>query len=163
MGWTAAVITVSDKGYDGRRKDTGGPLAAETLRRAGYEVAYASIVPDDTEMIKSELIKAADELDMALAITTGGTGFSPRDVTPEATIAVCQRLAPGIGEALRREGLKFTERALLSRAAAGIRGRTLIVNLPGNPRAIEESLPAVLPAIGHGLEMLREEQREHEA
>ncbi len=161
MSWKAAVITVSDKGYAGKREDTGGPLVAEMLRQAGYEIAYASIVPDEREMIERELIKTADELDIALTVTTGGTGFSPRDVTPEATVAVCQRLAPGIGEAMRYESLKVTNRAMLSRAAAGIRGSTLIVNLPGSPKAIRENLAAVLPALDHGLEMLRKEQRDH--
>jgi molybdenum cofactor synthesis domain-containing protein len=161
MSWSAAVITVSDKGYSGLREDTGGPLAAELLSQAGYEVKYTSIVPDEMDMIENELIKTADELDIALTLTTGGTGFSPRDITPEATVAVCQRLAPGIGEAMRYESLKVTNRAMLSRAAAGIRGKTLIVNLPGSPKAIRENLAAVLPALDHGLEMLRKEQKDH--
>lgn len=158
--YTAAVITVSDKGSAGLREDTGGPLVAQMLREAGYEIAYTSLVPDEQEQISRELIKTADELDIALTVTTGGTGFSPRDVTPEATIAVCQRMTPGIPEAMRWESLKITNRAMLSRAQAGIRGRTLIVNLPGSPKAIRENFAAVLPALDHGLEMLRGKKRD---
>ena len=158
--YTAAVITVSDKGYAGQREDTGGPLVCEMLREAGYEVAYTALVPDERDMISAELVKTADELDIALTVTTGGTGFSPRDVTPEATVAVCERMTPGIPEAMRWESLKVTKRAMLSRAQAGIRKRTLIVNLPGSPKAIRENFAAVLPALDHGLEMLRGEKRD---
>lgn len=158
--YKAAVITVSDKGYAGQREDTGGPLVCEMLREAGYEVAYTALVPDERDMISAELVKTADELDIALTVTTGGTGFSPRDVTPEATIAVCERMTPGIPEAMRWESLKVTKRAMLSRAQAGIRKRTLIVNLPGSPKAIRENFAAVLPALDHGLEMLRGEKRD---
>ena len=158
--YTAAVITVSDKGYAGQREDTGGPLVCEMLREAGYEVAYTALVPDERDMISAELVKTADELDIALTVPTGGTGFSPRDVTPEATVAVCERMTPGIPEAMRWESLKVTKRAMLSRAQAGIRKRTLIVNLPGSPKAIRENFAAVLPALDHGLEMLRGEKRD---
>ncbi len=153
--YTAAVITVSDKGYAGQREDTGGPLLAKLLREAGYDVVRTSLLPDDIEMIKAELIKCADELDIALVATTGGTGFSPRDNTPEATIAVCERLAPGIPEAMRAESMKITPRGMLSRAQAGMRGGTLIINLPGSPKAIPENLNPVLPALRHGLDTLR--------
>ncbi|MDD6188086.1 MAG: MogA/MoaB family molybdenum cofactor biosynthesis protein [Clostridiales bacterium] len=158
--YTAAVITVSDKGSAGLREDTGGPLVCSMLKEAGYDVVYTSIIPDEQEQISAELVKTADELDIALTVTTGGTGFSPRDVTPEATIAVCQRMTPGIPEAMRWESLKITNRAMLSRAQAGIRGRTLIVNLPGSPKAIRENFAAVLPALDHGLEMLRGAKRD---
>lgn len=158
--YTAAVITVSDKGYAGERVDTGGPLVCDMLKEAGYELTYTALVPDEIPQIAAELKKCADELDIALAVTTGGTGFSPRDVTPEATISVCERLAPGIPEAMRWESLKITKRAMLSRAQAGIRGQTLIVNLPGSPKAIRENLEAVLPALDHGLEMLRAPKRD---
>ena len=158
--YTAAVITVSDKGYAGERVDTGGPLVCDMLKEAGYELTYTALVPDEIPQIAAELKKCADELDIALAVTTGGTGFSPRDVTPEATIQVCERLAPGIPEAMRWESLKITNRAMLSRAQAGIRGQTLIVNLPGSPKAIRENLEAVLPALDHGLEMLRGPKRD---
>ena len=158
--YTAAVITISDKGYRGERVDTSGPNLVEILKEKGFDVTYTSIIPDEQEQISAELIKTADELDIALTVTTGGTGFSPRDVTPEATIAVCQRMTPGIPEAMRFESMKVTNRAMLSRAQAGIRGYTLIVNLPGSPKAIRENLAAVLPSLDHGLEMLRGEKRD---
>ncbi len=156
--YTAAVITVSDKGSQGLREDTGGPLVCQMLREAGYKVGYTAIVPDEQPEIERELKYCADELDMALVVTTGGTGFSPRDVTPEATVAVCDRLAPGIPEAMRQESLKITNRAMLTRQQAGIRGRTLIINLPGSPKAIRENFAVVLPALDHGLEMLRDKK-----
>ena len=155
MLYTAAVITVSDKGSQGLREDTGGPLTAEILKEAGYSVEYTSIVPDELELIKNELIKCADDKGIALIVTTGGTGFSPRDVTPEATLAVVERLTPGIPEAMRYESLKVTKHGMLSRAQAGIRGRSLIINLPGSPKAIKENLGAVIPALDHGLKILR--------
>ena len=158
--FTAAVITVSDKGFAGEREDLGGPLVREKLEEAGYDVIYTVIVPDERELIEQELIKCADELDCALVVTTGGTGFSPRDVTPEATIAVCERMAPGIPEAMRAHSLKVTKRAILARQQAGIRGRTLFVNLPGSPKAAKENLDAILEALDHGLEMLRGESAE---
>ena len=158
--YTAAVITVSDKGSAGEREDLGGPLVREMLENAGYDVVHTAIVPDERELIEQELVRCADELDIALVVTTGGTGFSPRDITPEATIAVCTRMAPGIPEAMRAESLKITNRAILARQQAGIRGETLIVNLPGSPKAARENFAAVLPALDHGLEMLRGEKRD---
>jgi molybdenum cofactor synthesis domain-containing protein len=158
--YTASVITISDRGYQGLREDTGGPLVCRLLEEAGYEIAYTALIPDERDWIERELIKSADELYTALIVTTGGTGFSTRDVTPEATVAVCDRLAPGIPEAMRYEGLKITNRAMLSRAQAGIRGSTLIVNLPGSPKAIRENLAAILPALEHGLDMLRGEEHD---
>ncbi|MDR0862547.1 MAG: MogA/MoaB family molybdenum cofactor biosynthesis protein [Oscillospiraceae bacterium] len=155
MSFTAAVITVSDKGSRGERVDTAGPAVAEILRAAGFEVAYTTIVPDERADIERELIECADERGIALVVTTGGTGFSPRDITPEATLAVVERRAPGIPEAMRYESLKITNRAMLSRCEAGIRGLTLIINLPGSERAARENLQAVAAALPHGLEMLR--------
>lgn len=152
--YTAQVITVSDRSFRGERRDESGPAVLEMLREAGYEVLGVSVVPDEEAQIRSALCAAADE-DVALVVTTGGTGFAPRDVTPEATLAVCQRLTPGIPEAMRSASLAVTPRAMLSRAAAGIRGRTLIVNLPGSPKAARENLSAVLCALEHGLTMLR--------
>ena len=150
----AAVLTVSDRSFQGERPDTGGPLVAETLKNAGYDVVKTAVVPDEQPLIEEALRTIADCGDVHLLATTGGTGFAPRDVTPEATIAVCDRLTPGIPEAMRYASLQITPRAMLSRAQAGIRGKTLIVNLPGSPKAARENLEAVLPALAHGLEML---------
>ena len=152
--YRAAVLTVSDRSFRGERPDAGGPLVAEILKNAGYEVVLTAIVPDEQEQIEQELRRIADSGNVDLLVTTGGTGFAPRDVTPEATLAVCQRMTPGIPEAMRYASLQITPRAILSRSQAGIRGRTLIVNLPGSPKAAKENLEAVLPALEHGLEML---------
>ena len=154
MSVKAAVITVSDKGSRGERVDTSGPAIAEKLREAGYAVEHTAVIPDEQPVIEAELIRCADELGVGLVLTTGGTGFSPRDVTPEATLAVVERETRGIPEAMRAESLRITPRGCLSRSAAGIRGRTLIVNLPGSKKAALENLGAVLEALGHGLEML---------
>ena len=154
MSYMAAVITVSDKGFRGERTDTSGPALCAMLRQAGYEIAYTALVPDEAGQIQAELIKCADEMKLPLVLTTGGTGFSPRDVTPEATLAVIDRETRGIPEAMRAESLRITPRGCLSRSVAGIRGRTLIVNLPGSEKASRENLNAVLSAIGHGLDML---------
>lgn len=154
MNNTAAVITVSDKGYRGEREDTSGPNLCALLAARGYTVRYTALVPDEAELIQRELIKCADELGIALVLTTGGTGFSPRDITPEATNAVIERATPGIPEAMRAESMKITSRGCLSRAVAGIRRRSLIVNLPGSRKAAEENLLAVIEPIGHGLDML---------
>ncbi len=151
---TAAVITVSDKGYAGERADESGPLLMGLLADAGYAVRGVEIVPDERALIEEALIRCADEYQVNLVATTGGTGFAARDITPEATIAVCSRLCPGIPEAMRFYSLQKTSRAMLSRAAAGIRGKTLIVNLPGSPRAVRENLEPILPALEHGLAML---------
>ena len=154
MSNTAAVITISDKGSRGERTDTSGPAVCGILREAGWEVVHTAILPDEAEQIKAELIRCADEMGVALVLTTGGTGFSPRDVTPEATLAVVERETRGIPEAMRAESMKITPRGCLSRSAAGIRGRTLIVNLPGSEKAARENLQAVLGPIGHGIDML---------
>ena len=154
MSYTAAVITVSDKASRGEREDTSGPAVAEKLREAGFDIGYLSIIPDEQPEIEAELIKCADELGLPLVVTTGGTGFSPRDVTPEATLKVVERETRGIPEAMRAESMRITPRGCLSRAAAGIRGRTLILNLPGSKKAALENLGAVMDAIGHGMDML---------
>ena len=150
----AAVLTVSDRSFRGERPDAGGPLVAELLKNGGYEVTVTAIVPDEQAQIEEKLCQIADSGEIQLLVTTGGTGFAPRDVTPEATLAVCDRLTPGIPEAMRYASMQVTSRAMLSRAQAGIRKGTLIINLPGSPKAAKENLEAVLPAIGHGLEML---------
>ena len=150
----AAVLTVSDRSFRGERPDAGGPLVAELLKNGGYEVTVTAIVPDEQAQIEEKLCQIADSGEIQLLVTTGGTGFAPRDVTPEATLAVCDRVTPGIPEAMRYASMQVTNRAVLSRAQAGIRKGTLIINLPGSPKAAKENLEAVLPAIGHGLEML---------
>ena len=154
MMFKAAVVTVSDRSFRGERPDGGGPLVAEILKSAGYEVIRTAIVPDEQPQIQQILTEIADSGAAELIVTTGGTGFAPRDVTPEATIAVCDRLTPGIPEAMRYASMQVTNRAMLSRAQAGIRKGSLIVNLPGSPKAARENLEAVLPALAHGLEML---------
>lgn len=154
MSYTAAVLTISDKGSRGERVDTSGPAVRAILEENGWEVVHAAILPDEFEQIRSALMVCADEKKVDLVLTTGGTGFSPRDVTPEATLAVVERETRGIPEAMRAESMRVTPRGCLSRSAAGIRGRTLIVNLPGSEKAARENLLAVLGAIGHGVEML---------
>ena len=154
MMYHAAVLTVSDRSFRGERPDAGGPLVAELLKEAGYEVVLTAIVPDERARIEEKLREISDGGTVQLLVTTGGTGFSPRDVTPEATLAVCDRLTPGIPEAMRAASMAVTPRAMLSRAQAGLRGGTLIINLPGSPKAARENLEAVLPALAHGLEML---------
>ena len=151
--FTARVITVSDRSYRGEREDAGGPLVRGLLAKAGYAVDGIDLVPDEQELIERALRHAAQD-EVALVVTTGGTGFAPGDVTPVATIAVCERLVPGIPEAMRYASLQITPRGMLSRAAAGICGRSLIINLPGSPKAAKENLEAVLPALSHALETL---------
>ena len=157
MKYKAAVITVSDKGSRGERQDLTGPMLCTLVQEKGYEVIYTSIVPDEKEQICRELIKCCDELHAALVLTTGGTGFSPRDITPEATKAVVERETPGIPELMRAESMKITPRGCLSRSSAGIRGRSLIINLPGSVKAAKENLLAVIDSLEHGLEMLYSE------
>lgn len=152
--FTAAVITVSDKGFVGERVDTSGPMLKKLLEENDYAVVYTTIVPDEKEAIQKALLHCTDEAAIALVLTTGGTGFSPRDITPEATMELVERPTPGIPEAMRAESLRITPKGCLSRSAAGIRGRSLIINLPGSEKAARENISAVLPAIGHGLEML---------
>ena len=150
----AAVLTVSDRSFRGERPDAGGPLVVEILKNAGYAVTETAIVTDEKGRIEAALRQWCDREPVDLIVTTGGTGFAPRDVTPEATLAVCDRLTPGIPEAMRYASMQVTPRGMLSRAQAGIRNGTLIVNLPGSPKAARENLEAVLPALAHGLEML---------
>lgn len=152
--YTAAVITVSDKCSRGQREDTSGPNLVALLNSRGYDVVYTAIVPDEMEDIRRELLSCADEKGISLILTTGGTGFSPRDITPEATMTVLERLTPGIPEAMRAESMRITPKGCLSRSVAGIRSRSLIVNLPGSKKASEENILAVIDPIAHGLKML---------
>lgn len=148
------ILTVSDRGAGGEYEDRSGPLIAEILNhQTGWQIAQQAIVPDEPEMIAGTLRDWCNR-GLALILTTGGTGFAPRDVTPEATRSVIEREAPGIAEALRAESLKVTQHAMLSRGLAGIRGRTLIINLPGNPKAVRENLAVLLPVLPHALELL---------
>jgi len=155
-----AILTVSDKGSRGERVDEAGPAIRDIAEEAGWEVIAVEVVPDETDRISAALRKFSDEERADLIFTTGGTGMSPRDVTPEATRAVIDREAPGFAEAMRAASLRITPHAVLSRAVSGLRGCTLIVNLPGSPRAVRENLEVVLPAIPHGLEKLRGSSRD---
>jgi len=149
-----AILTVSDSCALGRRQDASGPAIREILSAAGYEIGEERIVPDDRDGIVRELTRFSDEGGYDLVFTTGGTGLGPRDVTPEATQAVCDRLVPGLGDLMRMEGLKKTRNAVLSRGVAGLRGRTLVINLPGSPRAVRECLEIILEVLPHALEMM---------
>ncbi len=155
--YTAAVITISDKGFRGERVDTSGPNLVQILKDRGFDVIYTAMVPDEAAAIKEELVKCADELKIALVLTTGGTGFSPRDITPEATMEIVERPTPGIPEAMRAESMRITPKGCLSRSAAGIRKRTLIINLPGSKKASAENILAVIDPVTHGLDMLYSE------
>ncbi len=157
MSYTAAVITVSDLGSRGQRADTSGPAVAAMLGEAVFEVVYRAIVPDEQEQISAELTACADERHIDLIITTGGTGLSPRDVTPEATLAVLEREIRAIPVAMWVEGLRHTPRAMLSRAVAGTRGSSLIINLPGSEKAARENLSAVTGALEHAMHMIAAE------
>jgi molybdenum cofactor synthesis domain-containing protein len=152
--YRAAIITASDKGFAGERKDTSGALIKRMLQSCGYEIISTVVLPDDQEKISAELLRLCDNKLCDIILTTGGTGFSVRDVTPEATLFVAQRLAPGISEAMRMHSLSITKRAMLSRGVTVIRGRTLIVNLPGSPKAVQESLDFILDTLYHGLQIL---------
>ena len=151
--YTAAIITVSDRAYSGTYQDKSGPAVTELLKAEGYDVVDEIIIPDENFMIQETLIKLC-ERGISLIVTTGGTGFAPRDVTPEATEAIIERKAPGIAEYMRMQSAIQTPRAILSRGIAGIRGKSLIINLPGSPRGAAENLGFVLPALHHGLDML---------
>jgi len=149
-----AILTISDKGSRGERIDGTGPAIKEKLDSNNYRVDYYKIIPDEMDIIKEELIYLSDELKVDLVLTNGGTGFSKRDVTPEATMKVIEKYVPGIGEAMRNSSLKITPKAMLSRAIAGIRNETLIVNLPGSPKGAVENLEFILTALPHGIEIL---------
>ena len=150
-----AIITSSDTGYRGEREDLSGPAIKEIVEREGYEVVSMDILPDDQVMLAGKMQEIADKEMAELILTTGGTGFAPRDVTPEATCAVCDRMANGIADAIRNYSMTVTDRAMFSRAVSGIRKKTLIINLPGSPKAVTEALEYILPRLPHGLDVLR--------
>lgn len=152
--YRVGIITASDKGYKGERIDESGKLIKEIVKEHGYVVEKYIVLPDEQDMLENEMICMSDKLKLNLIVTTGGTGFSKRDVTPEATKNVIEREANGIAEAIRYYSLKITPRAMLSRGVSGIRGETLIINLPGSPKAVKESLEYILQSVNHGLEVL---------
>lgn len=152
--YRAGIVTLSDKGAIGEREDVSGRIIREILEQEGYEIISYRLLPDEEEMLKQELVRLSDEAGCELVLTTGGTGFSPRDITPEATLAVADRNAPGIAEAIRAYSMTKTKRAMLSRAVSVIRGKTLIINLPGSPKAVRESLEYILDSLPHGLDIL---------
>lgn len=158
--YQAAVITLSDKGSKGLREDASGPVIVQRLERAGFEVMEQLLLPDGEGPLEQQLCRLADQRQADLILTTGGTGFGPRDVTPEATLAVADRQAPGIAEAIRAASMQITPRAMLSRAVSVIRKKTLIINLPGSPKACQECMDVFLDTIPHGLDLLRGEVRD---
>lgn len=149
------IITVSDKGSRGERVDTSGPLIEEMLKEIDFKVTKYVIVPDEKQLISEAIIEMIDNDKIDLVLTTGGTGFSPRDVTPEATMKVIDRYVPGISEVVRMKGLEKTPKAMLSRAVSGIRKQSLIINLPGSPKGVRESLEVIMPVLKHGIEILQ--------
>ncbi len=152
--YTVGIITASDKGSKGEREDVSGAVMQEILKENGYDVKEYRIIADEQALLEEAMKEMADEKKVNLILTTGGTGFSMRDRTPEATLAVCDRLAPGIPETMRAYSMQITNRAMLSRAVAGIRNQTLIINMPGSPKAVKESLECILDALSHGLAIL---------
>lgn len=153
--YQAAVITLSDKGARGEREDLSGPAIVKRLEAEGFDVAETLLLPDGPVPLKAHLLRLCDQRQLDLILTTGGTGFTPRDQTPEVTLSVAERQVPGIAEAIRAHSMQITRRAMFSRGISAIRGKTLIINLPGSPRAVEESLDAFLDTLPHGLDMLR--------
>lgn len=150
-----ALLTVSDRASSGEREDQSGPVLESMVENRGWEVAQRRIVPDQTDRIQEALMRWADEDQADIILTTGGTGVAPRDRTPEATRAVCDRMTPGLAEAMRAASLQITPHAMLSRAVAGVRGRTLIVNLPGSPKAAKENLQVIISVLPHAVDLLR--------
>lgn len=151
---TAAIITASDSGYNGTREDISGQVVKEILEQNHYKVIKKVILPDEQAQLSNQMKELADEEQVNLIITTGGTGFAKRDCTPEATLAVIEKAVPGISEVIRTYSMQITKRAMLSRGVAGIRGETLIINLPGSPKAVRECLEYIIPELAHGIEIL---------
>ena len=158
--YTVGIITASDKGAAGQREDKSGPLIAQIMTDAGYTVKQTRIVKDEQSLIASALVDFADSKKYSLILTTGGTGFAPRDVTPEATLSVIKKQTPGISEAMRALSMQITPKAMLSRGVSGIRGSSLIVNLPGSPKAVSECLSFILASLSHGLDILNSNDSE---
>ncbi|TET40694.1 MAG: molybdopterin adenylyltransferase [Dehalococcoidia bacterium] len=155
--FTLGILTISDKGWRGEREDQSGMAIREILTSLDARVVKYDVVPDEREVISQRLREWVDDVGIDLIVTTGGTGLSPRDVTPEATLDVVERIAPGFAEAMRAESLKKTPTAILSRGVAGIRGGSLIINLPGSPKAVRQCLEVILPALPHAMEVLKGE------
>lgn len=151
----AGIITASDKGSRGEREDLSGPAVRDLITPMGYEVVSMKILADEEEVLYRELVRLADEVKVDVIFTTGGTGLSPRDNTPEATLRAATKRVPGIGEAIRAYSMQITPRAMLSRAESVMRGKTLIINLPGSPKAVKETLEYILPVLAHGIEIMR--------
>ena len=152
------ILTVSDRSWRGERDDASGPVLVEMAEQNAWSVVETLVVPDEIDTLRDTLVMWADSGDMDLILTTGGTGFAPRDITPEATRMMVDKLTPGLSEAMRAESLKITPHAMLSRSVAGIRGRVLIVNLPGSPKAARENLAVIEPVLGHAIELLRDDK-----
>jgi molybdenum cofactor synthesis domain-containing protein len=152
---SVAIITISDKGSRGEREDLSGPAIKELILPLPAQIQFYQVIPDETKVISHTLKDCSDKLNCDLVITTGGTGVGPRDVTPEATLAVIEREIPGMAEVMRMESLKKTPHAMISRAVVGIRGHSLIINLPGSPKAVKENLSALLPALSHAIDKIK--------
>ena len=157
MNLRFGILTVSDRSARGERPDSSGPALLEALVSHGWQVVHQEILPDDLLTLRQKLIDWTNRYDLDVILTTGGTGFSPRDVTPEATMSAIERPAPGLAEAMRSASLQITPHAMLSRATAGIRGRTIIVNLPGSPKAAVENLSVIVPILPHAVQLLRDD------
>ncbi len=155
------ILTVSDKGWKGERRDDSGSAIRDSLSQMGSQLVKYEVVPDEADVIASKLAGWADDGSVDIVLTTGGTGLGPRDVTPEATLSILDRVAPGFAEAMRAETFHATPFAILSRAVAGVRGKCLIINLPGSPKAVRECLEVILPAIPHAIEIIKGEVTEH--
>ncbi|MEW9077900.1 MogA/MoaB family molybdenum cofactor biosynthesis protein [Terrisporobacter glycolicus] len=153
--YRVGIITASDKGSKGERVDESGTKIKEIVSSFGYEVVYYKVLPDDKDMISSEMKQLCDENVVDLILTTGGTGFSKRDNTPEATLEIAEKLVPGISEAIRSYSMQFTPKAMLSRGVSVIRKETLIINMPGSPKAVKESMECIMPALNHGIDILK--------
>jgi molybdenum cofactor synthesis domain-containing protein len=154
MQMLAGILVISDKGWCGERLDDSGRIAQEVVSQLGMEIAKYEVVPDEAEVISGKLVEWCDEVGLDLIVTSGGTGLSPRDVTPEATLAVIEKTIPGLTEAMRMDTMKKKPEAILSRAVAGSRGKCLIVNLPGSPKAVKECLEVIMPVLPHALEVI---------